>query len=95
MWLDASNGHDDHQLTLRILKVTEEAGEAATAWYGALGNNPRKGMTHTRHDVALELADVALAAFVAIKSLGFDPAATLRECSTKVIERLDPDQSHE
>lgn len=94
-WLDASNGRNDHQVTLRILKVSEEAGEVAAAWYGALGNNPRKGVTHTRHEVAMELADVALAAFVAIESLGFDAAATLKQCSAKVASRLDPIEAQE
>jgi hypothetical protein len=27
-WLDAANGRDDTQITLRILKIMEEAGEA-------------------------------------------------------------------
>jgi NTP pyrophosphatase (non-canonical NTP hydrolase) len=94
-WLDARNGRDDHQVTLRILKVSEEAGEVAAAWYGALGNNPRKGITHTRHEVAMELADVALAAFVAIESFGFNAAAVLEECSAKVASRLDPIEAQE
>jgi hypothetical protein len=31
-------------LTLRILKVTEEAGEAAGAWIGVLGTNPVRAL---------------------------------------------------
>ena len=67
-WLDKANGSDNGALTFRILKVTEEAGEAAAARIGAVGNNPRKGVTHTTEHVAAELADVAMAALVAIES---------------------------
>ncbi|MEV6522709.1 MazG-like family protein [Longispora sp. NPDC051575] len=88
-WLDEHNGTDQAELTLRILKVTEEAGEAAGAWIGTIGQNPRKGVTHTRRDVADELADVAMTALVAIGSLGFDPAEVLGECVAKVGARLD------
>ncbi len=87
-WLDDANGTDPHELTCRILKVTEESGEAAGAWIGALGTNPRKGVTHTREDVADELADVALSALVAIESLGFDAEQVLARCTEKVLRRL-------
>ncbi|MBV1850275.1 MazG-like family protein [Catellatospora sp. NEAU-YM18] len=73
---------------MRILKVTEEAGEAARAWIGVTGQNPRKGVTHTPREVADELADVALSALVAIESLGFDPAQVLSACAAKVLDRL-------
>ena len=87
-WLDASNGADEQELTCRILKVTEEAGEAAGAWIGVLGQNPRKGVTHSRDDVAAELADVALTALVAIESLGLDARAVLAACCDKVTTRM-------
>ena len=89
-WLDAANGTTDQELTCRILKVTEEAGEAAGAWIGVLGQNPRKGVTHTRADVAAELADVALTALVAIESMGLDANRTLTSCAEKVLTRLRP-----
>ena len=87
-WLDAANGRDQASITFRILKLVEEAGEAASAWIGVTGGNPRKGVTHTTDDVAAELADVALAALIAIESLGVDHATALRECAKKVSERL-------
>lgn len=87
-WLDAANGRDTHELTLRILKVSEEAGEAAGAWIGALGTNPRKGTTHSRTDVASELADVVITALVAMNSLGVDTAAVLDACAAKVLARM-------
>jgi hypothetical protein len=37
MWLDAHQGTGEHQQTVRILKLVEEAGEAARAWIGATG----------------------------------------------------------
>jgi NTP pyrophosphatase (non-canonical NTP hydrolase) len=90
-WLDGHNGRTEHQITLRILKISEEAGEAAAAWIGVLGNNPRKGTTHCREQVAAELADVAITALVAIESLGLDAGRVLADCAAKVLDRFgDP-----
>ena len=88
-WLDAANGCDEAELGCRILKVTEEAGEVAGAWIGARGQNPRKGVTHRREDVAAELADVVITALVAIESLGFDARVTLEAVAGKVARRLE------
>ncbi|MBY8872880.1 MazG-like family protein [Micromonospora sp. PLK6-60] len=87
--LDAINGCDREETGLRILKVTEEAGEAASAWIGTIGQNPRKGVTHTTEDVAAELADVVLTALVAIASIGHDPRQVITACVGKVAARLD------
>jgi hypothetical protein len=51
-------------LLLRALKLQEEAGELAGAVIGVLGQNPRKGITHTWDDVLAEAVDVALTALV-------------------------------
>ncbi|MFH7335963.1 MazG-like family protein [Streptomyces hygroscopicus] len=56
-------------LLLRILKLSEEAGEVAEAVIGATGQNPRKGITHTWDDVQAELCDVAITALVALRTL--------------------------
>ncbi|WP_230393383.1 MazG-like family protein [Plantactinospora alkalitolerans] len=87
-WLDQVNGTGGSELTCRILKVTEEAGEAAGAWIGMTGQNPRKGVTHSLDDVAGELADVALTALVAIESLGLDARQVLRTRADRVQGRL-------
>lgn len=87
-WLDAANGTGQTELTCRILKLSEEAGEASAAWIGLLGQNPRKGVTHTREDVAAELADAAFTALVAIESLGLDAQTVLNVCAAKVRSRL-------
>ena len=88
-WLDAYRPVDDREITMRLLKVTEEAGEAAQAWIGATGQNPRKGVTHSRGDVAAELADVVMAALVAMSSLDVDPAAVLTAKVAVLRGRLD------
>lgn len=95
-WLNQANGTDDREITGRILKITEEAGEAAGAWIGVLGTNPRKGVTHTRDQVAAELADVAISALVAIASLDRDPKAMLEACAAKLRARQisDPVPQH-
>ena len=90
-WLDAAHGRDQASVTFRILKVAEEAGEAASAWIGVTGANPRKGVTHTVDQVAAELADVALTALIAIESLGVDHRVALAACAGKVTERLAQD----
>jgi NTP pyrophosphatase (non-canonical NTP hydrolase) len=78
-WLDQQNGASDNEISLRILKLTEEAGEVAQAWIGVQGQNPRKGVTHTIGDVRDELIDVMVTAAVALTSLSDNPAALLAE----------------
>ena len=65
-WLDAaSNLPPETEKLLRIMKLTEEAGEVTQAVSGAMGHNPRKGVTHTWDDVEAELCDVMFTAMVA------------------------------
>ena len=68
-WLDAANGRSPHETAARIMKITEEAGEAAAAYFGMTGTNPRKGVTATPEDLARELCDVILAALVALTTV--------------------------
>lgn len=70
-------GGGPYQEALRILKVSEEAGEAAQAYFGLTGQNPRKGVTHTREDVAKELCDVIITAAVALYSFTESPKELL------------------
>ncbi|MFE4915873.1 MazG-like family protein [Streptomyces sp. NPDC056652] len=86
-WIDGSNGRDPHEIAMRILKVTEEAGEVSAAYIGMTGQNPRKGVTHTLVDVQGELCDVMLTAAVALASLSDDPAAVFDAKIRKVAER--------
>ena len=43
MWLDAANGRSPHETAARIMKITEEAGEAVAAYFGVTGANPAQG----------------------------------------------------
>lgn len=72
-WLDKHNLATREEMGLRILKCCEESGEAAKAWIGFTGQNPRKGITHSKEDVINELFDVALTALVAAESVHGGP----------------------
>ncbi|MEU5429967.1 hypothetical protein AB0H73_30840 [Streptomyces olivoreticuli] len=75
--LNRANGAGEHETAMRLLKVSEEAGEAAAAYIGMTGQNPRKGTTHTPADLADELCDVIIAAAVALHAFTPSPAAVL------------------
>ncbi|MEU2333956.1 MazG-like family protein [Streptomyces sp. NPDC013172] len=86
--LNTTNGHSEHEMAMRLLKVTEEAGEATAAYIGMTGQNPRKGISHTTADVAEELCDVIIAATVALHSFTATPAADLTAKLDDVARRL-------
>jgi NTP pyrophosphatase (non-canonical NTP hydrolase) len=88
-WLDTANGRSEQQTAMQILKITEEAGEAAAAYIGMTGQNPRKGVTHTRDDVAGELCDVAITALVALATITGD-ADTARAALDRHLTRRGP-----
>ncbi|MDX3755462.1 MazG-like family protein [Streptomyces sp. AK02-04a] len=75
--LNTANGTGEHETAMRLMKVMEEAGEATAAYIGMTGQNPRKGTTHTRADVADELCDVIIAATVALHAFATAPPAAL------------------
>jgi NTP pyrophosphatase (non-canonical NTP hydrolase) len=94
-WLDSINGRSQEEIGLRILKLTEEAGEVAQAWIGVVGQNPRKGVTHELADVQDELVDVIVTAAVALASLTDDPAAVLDAKLAQIAAaRLTPASHH-
>ena len=69
-WLDShSQLSPEMERQMRLTKITEENGEVAQAVVGVLGQNPRKGVTHTWEDVQGEVCDVILTAMVALNSL--------------------------
>ncbi|MET8157283.1 MazG-like family protein [Sphaerisporangium sp. NPDC005289] len=87
-WLDAASAlAPESELLLRLMKVSEETGEVAAAVIGALGQNPRKGVTHTWEQVDAELCDVILTAMVALRSRNTDAANVFREHVTGVVTR--------
>lgn len=91
-WLDDHNGRNDMEISSRILKIGEEFGEAANAWIGALGQNPRKKYYATDDDVVNELADVAITALVAIHSLNRVPSLSLFRRIESVVDRIETEK---
>jgi NTP pyrophosphatase (non-canonical NTP hydrolase) len=87
-WLDDSSTlPPDTEKLLRIMKLTEEAGEVTQAVTGTLGQNPRKGVTHTWEDVEAELCDVILTAMVALTTVSPDARNTFNRHLTRVADR--------
>jgi hypothetical protein len=79
-WIDDSPRYQEASPELadtwRVIKMAEEVGEAIGALMGAMGENPRKGVTHTRTDVEHEILDVATAGLGALMHFhDNDPAA--------------------
>ncbi|MFF3844114.1 MazG-like family protein [Streptomyces sp. NPDC002328] len=93
-WLEAADRRPadarETTLLLRLLKLSEEVGEAAQAVIGATGRNPRKGATHTWEDVEAELCDVAITALVALRTLTPHPRETFTHHLTRVAARSLP-----
>lgn len=53
----------------RLAKVAEEAGEVISAFIGATGQNPRKGVCASEAEVVKELMDVAVTALCAAEHM--------------------------
>lgn len=79
---------DGHAEAMRLMKVTEEAGEATQAYIGLVGQNPRKGFTHTTDDVLSELFDVIIAAMVSMHDFTSDPERIFDEVLAAKAARL-------
>jgi NTP pyrophosphatase (non-canonical NTP hydrolase) len=87
-WLDDSSTlAPETEKLLRIMKLTEEAGEVTQAVTGTLGQNPRKGVTHTWEDVQAELCDVIFTAMVALTTLTPDARETFNGHLARVTSR--------
>jgi NTP pyrophosphatase (non-canonical NTP hydrolase) len=72
MWDRVQRLHEHHgevPVEIRLLKLTEEVGEAAEALIGMRGLNSRKGVCRTRDDLLDELADVIITAAVAMSGV--------------------------
>ncbi|KRV50829.1 hypothetical protein AQ490_12785 [Wenjunlia vitaminophila] len=87
-WLDAtSEAPPEAARLLRVLKISEEAGEVAEAIHGATGANPRKGHSHTWEDVHRELCDVIMTGMVALRTFTPDADKVFAERLARVAER--------
>ncbi|WP_166905968.1 MazG-like family protein [Mycobacterium sp. DL440] len=84
-WIDSHNT----PLWAQIMKVSEEAGEAAQIYLNYSGMNPRKGKCAQQSDVVDELADVALSALVAIRMFGRVPMLSLQQRIRFVQQRIN------
>jgi hypothetical protein len=72
MWDQISDLHVCHgevPVEIRLLKLSEEVGEAAEAFIGMNGLNSRKGVCRSRDDLLAELADVIITAAVAMSGV--------------------------
>lgn len=69
-WLDENTPPDiaGSIVNWRVLKIAEEYGELTEALHGAVGANPRKGVSHSWEDVHKELSDVIVTALVALET---------------------------
>jgi NTP pyrophosphatase (non-canonical NTP hydrolase) len=75
MWEQVRRLHDYHgdvPAEVRLLKLTEEVGEAAEAFIGMQGLNSRKGTCRSRDDLLAELADVIITAAIAMTGITGD-----------------------
>ena len=89
MWDRIKRLHDHHgdvPLEIRILKITEEVGEAAEAFIGMRGLNSRKGVCRSSEDLLDELADVIITAAVAMSAVADNGA---NEAAVHLERRLD------
>lgn len=63
---DVRDTHPSKALPERIIKVTEEVGELNAAYIGYVGQNLRKGVTHTADDIVAEAVDVVITALMVL-----------------------------
>lgn len=87
-WIDTSKGYKgidpEAHIWRRTMKVVSEAGEAHDALCGILGENPRKGVTHTQDDLLGELLDCALAALGAVEHLTGNQGKSMEMLEDKI-----------
>ena len=86
-WIDDGQcDRDPEAITWgRLAKVAEECGEVIAAFIGVTGQNPRKGVTHTRDDVADELLDVAITALCAFEHLTGNRGESMSALISKIL----------
>lgn len=85
-WLDAHNADKPEALQMweRCGKVGEEAGEVVAALIGYMGQNPRKGVTHTKGDIIGELLDTAVTALGAVEHLTGNQGQAMHRLAVKL-----------
>jgi len=76
--------HGDVPVEARLLKLTEEVGEAAETYIGIQGINKRKGICRTEDDLLDELADVIITAAVAMSGVAGDAERARRHFERRI-----------
>ncbi|MFF1874960.1 MazG-like family protein [Streptomyces sp. CB03911] len=88
-----STRQGDERWLVQIVKLQEEVGEVAEAAIGALGENPRKGYSHSWDDVRAEACDVITTGMVLLARMGGDPRRLFEEHLRRLAARdLRPEQ---
>ena len=77
----------EQRILLQLLKIQEEAGEVAEAVIGAMGQNPRKGHSHTWGDVEAEICDVIVTGMVALTRMNPDAQAVFARHMDRIASR--------
>ncbi|MFF7163174.1 MazG-like family protein [Streptomyces sp. NPDC008086] len=77
----------EQRVLLQLLKIQEEAGEVAEAVIGAMGQNPRKGHSHTWDDVKAEICDVIVTGMVALARMDPDAQAVFARHMDRIASR--------
>ncbi|UNM12234.1 MazG-like family protein [Streptomyces formicae] len=77
----------EQRILLQLLKIQEEAGEVAEAVIGAMGQNPRKGHSHTWEDVESEVCDVIVTGMVALIRMNPEAAAVFARHMKRIAAR--------
>lgn len=91
LWIDRGNAFRDPEAITwgRLAKLSEEVGEVITAYVGATGQNPRKGVTHCQSDVRKELLDVAVTALAAYEHLSGNDGLSVDALGVHVAALVD------
>ncbi|WP_311766895.1 MULTISPECIES: MazG-like family protein [Streptomyces] len=84
---DHSDIPREQRILLQLLKIQEEAGEVAEAVIGAMGQNPRKGHSHTWDDVEAEVCDVIVTGMVALARMNPDAEAVFARHMDRIASR--------
>lgn len=72
----------------RLVKLSEEVGGVSLAVLGYVGADKRQGYTHTEEDVAMKLADVVIAAMVAMHDWVPSPEMFMKDRLQALMERI-------
>ncbi|MDT6982073.1 hypothetical protein ACFSUJ_09650 [Streptomyces lusitanus] len=77
----------EQRILFQLLKIQEEAGEVAEAAIGAMGQNPRKGFSHTWEEVEAEVCDVIVTGMVALTRMNPHAAEVFAEHLERIRRR--------